>query len=190
MINIAIVGATGMVGRTFLKVLEEKNLPLNDIYLYASAKSAGSVVHFYGRDIEVLELKEENIISKDIDFALFSAGGSTSGEFAPIFQREGICVIDNSSHWRMAHDIPLVVPQVNKKASFAHNNIIANPNCSTIQSVLPLAALRDRFGIERVQYTTYQAVSGSGVKGVLDLELTQKGEAPQNYPHPDRKSVV
>lgn len=183
MINIAIVGATGMVGRTFLKVLEEKQLPLGDIYLYSSAKSAGSIIHFYNRDIKVLELTEENVKGKSIDYALFSAGGNTSLEFAPVFQREGACVIDNSSAWRMNESVPLVVPQVNKAAAFKHNNIIANPNCSTIQSVLPLAALKDKYGIKSVIYTTYQAVSGSGVKGVKDLEITQRGEEPRNYPH-------
>ena len=183
MINIAVVGATGMVGRTFLKVLEEKQLPLGDIYLYASAKSAGQKLHFYGEDREVLELKEENIVGKNIDYALFSAGGTTSLNFAPIFQREGICVIDNSSAWRMDENVPLVVPQINKRAAFAHHNLIANPNCSTIQSVLPLAAIKD-YGIKSVIYATYQAVSGSGVKGVRDLEITAKGEKPENYPHP------
>ena len=183
MINIAVVGATGMVGSTFLKVLEEKKLPLGQVYFYASAKSAGTKLPFCGQEIEVLELKEENIIGKDIDYALFSAGGSTSLKFAPIFQNQGICVIDNSSAWRMNEEVPLVVPQVNKAAAFRHHNLIANPNCSTIQSVLPLAALK-AYGLQSVRYTTYQAVSGSGVAGVRDLELTVKGEAPQNYPHP------
>lgn len=184
MINIAVVGATGMVGSTFLKVLEEKKLDLGNVYFYASAKSAGSKLPFYGREIEVLELKEENIVGKDIDYALFSAGGSTSLKFAPVFQAAGICVIDNSSAWRMEQAVPLVVPQVNQAAAFRHHNLIANPNCSTIQSVLPLAAVQPQYGLKSVRYTTYQAVSGSGVAGVRDLELTAKGETPQNYPHP------
>lgn len=184
MLNVAVVGATGMVGNTFLTVLGEKHLPINNLYMFASEKSAGKIVSCGGREHEVILLCEENIKDKQIDYALFSAGGAVSREFAPIFAGHGICVIDNSSAWRMDKDVPLIVPQVNKSAAFSHKNIIANPNCSTIQSVLPLGALKDKYGIKSVRYTTYQAVSGSGLAGVTDLALTMKGEAPKNYPHP------
>ncbi len=181
--NIAIVGATGMVGRTFLQVLEERNLPIDNLYLMASAKSAGSKVKVLGREITVEELTEKSF-DKKIDIALFSAGGELSKKFAPIAASKGVVVIDNSSAWRMDKDIPLVVPEVNPQDAFKNKGIIANPNCSTIQSVVPLKILDDMYKIKRVVYSTYQAVSGSGVKGVADLEKGIKGEAPTNYPHP------
>lgn len=183
MVNIAIVGATGMVGRMFLTILEEKKIDIGEIYLYSGPKSAGSIIRFNGKDREVLELKEENIDIGDIDYALFSAGGNVSLEYAPVFQKKGICVIDNSSAWRMDESVPLVVPQINGSAAFRHHNIVANPNCSTIQCVMPLAALKERYGLKRVGYTTYQAVSGSGVRGIRDLGITQKGEKPRLYPY-------
>lgn len=182
--NVAIVGATGMVGRTFLKVLEERNFPFNNLYLMASAKSAGEVVNFKGKDYIVEELTEKSF-DKDIDIALFSAGGSTSLTYAPIAASHGVIVIDNSSAWRMDDSVPLVVPEVNPYDIKWNKGIIANPNCSTIQAVVALKPLHDKFKIKRIIYSTYQAVSGSGVKGVKDLEEGLKGnDLMSAYPHP------
>ena len=180
--NVAIVGATGLVGQTFLKVLKERNFPVEKLYLYASAKSAGKTVNFVGKDYTVIELKDENI-KDDIDVALFSAGGSMSKEYAPKFKAKGVIVIDNSSAWRMEKDIPLVVPEANPEALDGHNGIIANPNCSTIQVMPVLKVLADKYGLKRVVYSTYQAVAGSGQKGIDDLEANLKGEPSKNYPH-------
>jgi aspartate-semialdehyde dehydrogenase len=180
--NVAIVGATGLVGRTFLKVLKERNFPVEKLYLYASARSAGKTVNFVGKDYTVIELKDENI-KDDIDVALFSAGGSMSKEYAPKFKAKGAIVIDNSSAWRMEKDIPLVVPEANPEALDGHNGIIANPNCSTIQVMPVLKVLADKYGLKRVVYSTYQAVAGSGQKGIDDLEANLKGEPSKNYPH-------
>ena len=182
-INLAIVGATGMVGRTFLKVLEERNFPIENLYLFSSARSAGSVVKFAGKDCVIEELTE-NSFDRDIQIALFSAGGSISEKFAPIAASKGVLVIDNSSRWRMDPNVPLVVPEVNPDAIKEHKGIIANPNCSTIQAVVPLKPLHEKYKIKRVIYSTYQAVSGSGLKGVKDLEDGIKGEPNNFYPHP------
>ena len=180
--NVAIVGATGLVGQTFLKVLKERNFPVEKLYLYASARSAGKIVNFDGKDYTVIELKEENI-KDDIDVALFSAGGDMSKEYAPKFKAKGAIVVDNSSAWRMEKDIPLVVPEANPEALDGHNGIIANPNCSTIQVMPVLKVLADKYGLKRVVYSTYQAVAGSGQKGIDDLEANLKGEPSKNYPH-------
>lgn len=181
--NVAVVGATGMVGNMFLKVLEERKLPVDTYYLYASARSAGKTVDFMGKPHTVIELKKENVVDKKIDFALFSAGGGTSRDFAPVFAEHGAVVVDNSSQWRMYPDVPLVVPEVNGEAALKHRGIIANPNCSTIQAMLPLKALDDAFSIKRVVYSTYQAVSGAGVAGYNDLKNEAKGEDLKKFPH-------
>ena len=182
--NVAVVGATGMVGRKFLEVLTEKQLPVENYYLFASAKSAGKKIDFMGKPHEVIELKEENIIGKNIDIALFSAGGDTSKEYAPIFAKHGILVVDNSSAWRRDPEVPLVVPEVNAEDISWHKNIIANPNCSTIQAMVVLKPLQEAFGLKRVIYSTYQAVSGAGVKGFEDLKNGINGEAPKKFPYP------
>ncbi|MBC6695841.1 aspartate-semialdehyde dehydrogenase [Terrisporobacter mayombei] len=182
-VNIALVGATGMVGRTFIKVLEERQFPINNIYLFSSAKSAGTTVKFAGKEIVVEELNE-NSFDRDIQIALFSAGGSVSEKYAPIAASKGVIVVDNSSQWRMDPNVPLVVPEVNPEAVKNHKGIIANPNCSTIQAMVPLKPLYDRYGLKRVVYSTYQAVSGSGVKGVQDLEDGVLGKPNKFYPHP------
>lgn len=182
-VNIALVGATGMVGRTFIKVLEERQFPINTIYLFSSAKSAGTTVKFAGKEIVVEELNE-NSFDRDIQIALFSAGGSVSKKYAPIAASKGVIVVDNSSQWRMDPNVPLVVPEVNPEAVKNHKGIIANPNCSTIQAMVPLKPLYDRYGLKRVVYSTYQAVSGSGVKGVQDLEDGVLGKPNKFYPHP------
>ncbi len=180
--NIAVVGATGMVGRTFLKVLEEFKLPVENYYLMASKRSAGKTVNFMGKDYVVEELNEHSF-DKDIDIALFSAGGSTSEKFAPIAAEHGVVVIDNSSAWRMDPKVPLVVPEVNPDDIKWNNGIIANPNCSTIQAMVALKPLHDKYKIKRVVYSTYQAVSGAGLAGWQDLENGLKGEAPKKFPH-------
>lgn len=183
MYNIAIVGASGLVGGTFLKVLEERDLPIKNLYLFASARSAGKEVIFKGKTLVIEELTE-NSFDRDIDIALFSAGGDISKKFAPVASEKGVIVVDNSSAWRMDENVPLVVPEVNPEDIFKNNGIIANPNCSTIQSVVPLKVIDELYGIKRVVYSTYQAVSGSGIKGIEDLQRGLKGEEPKTYPHP------
>lgn len=182
--NVAVVGATGMVGSKFLEVLTERQLPVENYYLFASSKSAGKVIDFMGKPHTVIELKEENVLDKKIDIALFSAGGETSKQFAPVFAKHGALVIDNSSQWRRDENVPLVVPECNAQDILWHKNIIANPNCSTIQAVVALKPLHEAFKIKRVVYSTYQAVSGAGVKGFNDLKGGICGEAPQKFPFP------
>ncbi len=182
--NVAVVGATGMVGNKFLEVLTERKLPVDNYYLFASAKSAGKVIDFMGKPHTVIELNEENINKYDVDIALFSAGGDTSAKFAPVFAKKGTLVIDNSSAWRRDENVPLVVPESNGDAILNHKNIIANPNCSTIQAMVVLKPLHKAFGLKRVIYSTYQAVSGAGVKGFEDLKNGINGEAPKKFPYP------
>lgn len=181
-INLAIVGATGLVGQTFLKVLEERKFPINNLYLFASKKSAGKEVNFLGKNYLVEELNEDSF-KKNIDIALFSAGGDISKKFSPIAKENNVIVVDNSSAFRMDDDVPLVVPEVNPEDVKKHNGIIANPNCSTIQAVLPLKALDEHFKIKRIVYSTYQAVSGSGLNGIKDLEDGLNGLKNSFYPH-------
>lgn len=183
--NIAVVGATGVVGSTFLKVLEERDFPFENIYMMASKKSAGKTLTFKGKEYTVEELTEHSF-DKPIDIALFSAGGSTSEKFAPIAAAHGVTVVDNSSQWRMDKEVPLVVPEVNPQDIAWNKGIIANPNCSTIQAMVALKPLQDKYGIKRVVYSTYQAVSGSGVKGINDLKngLAGDDEHLQAYAHP------
>lgn len=182
-INLAVVGATGMVGRTFLKVLEEKNLPIENFYVFASARSAGNKITFKGKEYVVEELTETSF-DRGIDIALFSAGGSTSEKFAPIAASKGCIVIDNSSAWRMNEEVPLVVPEVNPEDIEWNKGIIANPNCSTIQAMVALKPLDMKYKIKRIVYSTYQAVSGAGMAGWTDLEEGLKGNAPKKFPYP------
>ncbi|WP_069649997.1 aspartate-semialdehyde dehydrogenase [Caloranaerobacter ferrireducens] len=181
--NIAIVGATGMVGRTFIKILEERNFPVKDLYLFASSKSKGTKLKFRVKEYTVQELTEDSF-NADIDIALFSAGSEVSKKFAPIAKEKGVIVVDNSSAWRMHKEVPLIVPEVNPQDINWHQGIIANPNCSTIQCVVPLKPLHDAFKIKRIIYSTYQAVSGSGLGGIKDLDMGLKGSEPKKYPHP------
>lgn len=167
--NVAVMGATGLVGGTILKLLEERNFPIENLYLFSSKKSAGVEIEFAGKEYVVEELTDD-ALDKDIDIALFAAGGATSKKFAPLAAAKGIKVVDNSSAFRMEDDVPLVVPEINPDKVLEGNGIIANPNCSTIQSVLPLKPLEDAFGIKRVVYSSYQSVSGSGMGGLKDLE--------------------
>lgn len=184
--NVAVVGATGMVGGKFLEVLTERQLPVDNYYLFASAKSAGKKIDFMGNEHTVIELTKENVtaLKGKVDFALFSAGANVSKEFAPIFAEMGAIVVDNSSQWRMHDDVPLVVPEVNPEDVKWNHGIIANPNCSTIQAVVALKPLYDKFGIKRIVYSTYQAVSGAGVAGYNDLKDGINGVAPKKFPRP------
>ena len=183
-INVAVVGATGLVGKTMLQVLAEKNIKIKQLYCYASAGSAGKQIEFKGKKLKVIELNEQNIKNKKIDYVLFSAGSEVSRRYAKVFTQQGAIVIDNSSAWRMEENVPLVVPEVNPEEAHKHKGIISNPNCSTIQCVLPLKVVQDMYGIEQVVFTTFQAVSGSGIKGIRDLESTKIGQPPAFYPHP------
>lgn len=181
--KLAIVGATGLVGRTVLKVLEEENLPISEYKFFASKKSAGQILNFMGRDYIVNELTE-NSFDEHFDFAIFSAGGDTSKKFSPIASSKGCIVIDNSSAFRMDDNVPLIVPEVNLEKIKENNGIIANPNCSTIQAVVALKPLDDKFKIKRVVYSTYQAVSGAGQKGLDDLNNGLLGKEPEKFPYP------
>lgn len=167
--KLAVVGATGVVGRAALNVLEEKNLPISKYALFASKKSAGSKINFLGKDYVVKELNE-NSFDEGFDFAIFSAGATTAKKYAPIAASHGCIVVDNSSTFRMDKDVPLVVPEVNPEEIKKNKGIIANPNCSTIQAVVPLKPLDDKYKIKRIVYSTYQAVSGAGRDGIYDLE--------------------
>lgn len=180
MINVAIVGATGVVGEMFLKVLEEKKLNIDKYTLFASKRSAGKKVKFMQKDYIVKELTQDSFKEEKFDYALFSAGASTSEKYAKIAAQNGCIVIDNSSYFRMDKTVPLIVPQVNMEDAYDNFNIIANPNCSTIQAVLPLKVLDDKYKLKRVIYSTYQAVSGAGKKGIDDL-LYNKTE---KFPYP------
>ncbi len=190
--KIAVVGATGMVGRMFLRVLEERKLPASEYFLFASARSAGTTVEFMGKKHTIRELTEDAFTGLGVDIALFSAGGGTSKTFAPIVAASGAVVIDNSSTWRMDPEVPLVVPEVNAAdiPQYKNKGIIANPNCSTIQAMVALKPLSDGYGLKRVIYSTYQAVSGAGMGGYSDLENGLKGEAPKKFAHPIAGNVL
>ncbi|MDO4773051.1 MAG: aspartate-semialdehyde dehydrogenase [Bacillota bacterium] len=181
--KIAVCGASGMVGNMMLKVLEERNFPIETLKVLSSKKSAGKEILFQGKPYLLEELNEHSFDEK-IDIALFSAGGSVSEKFAPIAAEHGCVVVDNSSQFRMEETVPLVVPEVNPEDIKKHKGIIANPNCSTIQSVLPLKPLYDKYGIKRVIYTTYQAVSGAGMAGYNDLKNGVNGEEPKKFDYP------
>ncbi len=190
-LNIAVVGATGMVGTKCLQVLTERNLPVDNYYLFASSRSAGKKVNFLGQEHTIIELNKENIISRKIDYALFSAGGSTSKKFAPIFAESGCVVIDNSSQWRTDPNVPLIVPEVNASQSLNHNGIIANPNCSTIQAVVALKPLHDKYRIRRIVFSTYQAVSGAGLSGYNDLKYgLDEGYQLTKFKYPIAGNVI
>ncbi len=188
MYHVAVIGATGAVGQKMLQVLAELDFPVRQISAYASARSAGKTVQFKGQDVTIQALSEQ-ITEDGIDVALFAAGGAISEQYAPLLAASGTLVVDNSSAFRMQTDIPLVVPEVNPQAIGPNDRLIANPNCSTIQSVVALAPLQ-QFGLKRVNYTTYQAVSGSGQKGIEDLARGSRGEEPVNYPHPIHDNIL
>ena len=181
--KVAIVGATGLVGNVMLKVLEERNFPVDELLLVASERSVGKKIKFKGVDVEVISIP--TAIDKRPDIALFSAGGGTSLEWAPKFAEVGTTVIDNSSAWRMDLSKKLVVPEINAKELSKEDKIIANPNCSTIQMVMALAPLHNKYKIKRIVVSTYQSVSGTGVKAVEQMEneiMGKKGEMAYHYP--------
>lgn len=184
MLKIAIVGATGLVGQTFLEVLEEKQIHAN-YTLFASAKSEGKIIKFMNKEYEVQELTKD-IPFDSYDYALFSAGSKIAKEYAPLFAKHGAIVIDNSSAFRMDKSVPLVVPEINFEDALDNLGIIANPNCSTIQAVLPLKAIDQKYKLKRVIYSTYQAVSGAGKLGIDDL-LQDKVE---KFPYHIKSNVI
>jgi aspartate-semialdehyde dehydrogenase len=171
--KVAVVGATGMVGRTMIKVLEERNFPVSELIPAASVRSIGKELTFNGKQVKVVSVQDA-VDSKPV-FAIFSAGASTSKEWAPAFASNGTVVIDNSSAWRMEKNVPLVVPEINSHAINKGDRIIANPNCSTIQMVMALAPLHRKYGIKRLVIATYQSVTGTGVKAVKQMENERAG---------------
>ena len=187
--KVAVVGATGLVGGVMLRVLEERNFPVDVLLPVASERSAGRTVRFRGRDVEVVGM--EAAIAARPDVALFSAGGSTSLEWAPRFAEMGCTVIDNSSAWRMDATKKLVVPEVNGDVLTAADRIIANPNCSTIQLVMALAPLHKAYGVQRVVVSTYQAVTGTGMKAVQQMQNEREGiTGDMAYPFPIDRNVI
>jgi aspartate-semialdehyde dehydrogenase len=182
--TVAVAGATGLVGRTMMTVLEEQDFPIEKFIPLASSRSAGMEVQFRGKPVKVQTLTVDSFAG--VDFALFSAGAATSKEFSPKAASHGTVVIDNSSAFRMDPDVPLVVPEVNPDDAFKHHGIIANPNCSTIQMVVVLKPLHDAFRIKRVVVSTYQSVTGAGKKGVnqLDDEVAKVPVREKKFPHP------
>jgi aspartate-semialdehyde dehydrogenase len=171
--KIAVVGATGMVGRTMIKVLEERNFPVSQLLPAASEKSVGKEVIFKGKPVKVISVMEA--VESKPEFAIFSAGASASGEWAPVFAKNGTVVIDNSSFWRMYKNVPLIVPEINSHVIKKGDRIIANPNCSTIQMVMALAPLHTKYKIKRLVVATYQSVTGTGVKAVAQMENERSG---------------
>ena len=179
----AVVGATGMVGRTMMKVLEERNFPVTQLIPAASEKSVGKEIMFRDKPVKVVSVMEA-VEAKPV-FAIFSAGASTSKEWAPVFAKNGTIVIDNSSFWRMDKNVPLIVPEINSHVLKKGDRIIANPNCSTIQMVMALAPLHRRYKIKRLVVATYQSVTGTGVKAVQQMENERKGiKGEMAYAHP------
>ncbi|MAN28614.1 MULTISPECIES: aspartate-semialdehyde dehydrogenase [Mesonia] len=187
--KVAVVGATGMVGQVMLKVLAERNFPITELIPVASEKSVGKKIEFNGVKYEVVNL--DTAVKRKPEIALFSAGGNTSLEWAPKFAEAGTTVIDNSSAWRMDPSKKLVVPEINADSLTEEDKIIANPNCSTIQLVMALKPLHDKFGIKRVVVSTYQSITGTGVKAVQQLENEYKGEKGEMaYPYPIHKNAI
>jgi len=179
----AVVGATGMVGRTMMNVLEERNFPVTELIPAASEKSVGKEIIFKGKPVKVVSVQDA-VDAKPV-FAIFSAGASTSKEWAPKFAANGTIVIDNSSFWRMDKNVPLIVPEINAHVLKKGDRIIANPNCSTIQMVMALAPLHRKYKIKRLVVATYQSVTGTGVKAVAQMENERKGvKGEMAYAHP------
>ena len=181
--KLAVVGATGMVGEVMLRVLSERNFPLTELIPVASERSVGKKIYYQGNSLEVLGLS--TAVYKAPDVALFSAGGDTSLEWAPKFAEAGTVVIDNSSAWRMDPNKKLIIPEINSQILTKKDRIIANPNCSTIQMLMALAPLKNTYGINRIVVSTYQSITGTGIKAVEQLEnesLNVKGEMAYPYP--------
>ncbi len=186
--KIAVVGVTGMVGQVMLRILEERNLNVTSLIPVASEKSVGTEITFKGKKMKVVSMKQAMDMKPDI--ALFSAGGSVSLEFAPQFAAAGITVIDNSSAFRMDADKKLIVPEINANSLTKEDKIIANPNCSTIQLVATLAPLHKKYGVKRLVVSTYQSITGTGVKAVEQLENEYAGKkGPMAYPYQIHKNL-
>ena len=188
--KIAVVGATGLVGSKMLQVLDEQHVEIDELIVAASERSVGKEIVFRGKTHQVISV--EDAIYACPDIAIFSAGAAASKQYAPQFAEKGTYVIDNSSAWRMDDNVPLVVPEINADTITRDTHIIANPNCSTIQMVMALAPLHKTFDIKRLVIATYQSVSGSGLKGINQLNKEEKGEAPEKcaYPHQIYRNVL
>lgn len=192
--RIGVVGATGVVGQEIIKILESRQFPIESLRLFASERSRGQHVSFSGQTIDVEVLSSETLV--DLDIALFSAGSSISKEFCPMAADRGIICIDNTSYFRMADDVPLIVPEVNVHALSGHQNIIANPNCSTAQMMVVLKPILDAVGLERVVVSTYQSVSGAGSAAIKELEdqsranLSGHQTKPSVFSHPIAFNVI
>lgn len=187
--KVAVVGATGMVGKIMLQILEERNFPVTELIPVASERSVGNTIDFKGEKIAIVSI--EDAVDAKCDIALFSAGGSISLEYAPKFAAQGTTVIDNSSAWRMDENIKLVVPEINASQLTAEDKIIANPNCSTIQLVMALKPLHDKYKIKRVIVSTYQSVTGTGKEAVEQLEGEIRNEKPNMvYPYQIFKNAL
>jgi aspartate-semialdehyde dehydrogenase len=187
--KLAVVGATGMVGEVMLRVLSERNFPVTELIPVASERSVGKKVNYKGKDYKVVKIS--TAISMSPDIALFSAGGETSLNWAPKFAKAGAIVIDNSSAWRMDPDKKLIIPEVNAKTLTKEDRIIANPNCSTIQMLMALAPLKKTYGINRVIVSTYQSITGTGVKAVKQLENEYNDvKGDMAYPYPIHRNAL
>ncbi len=187
--KVAVVGATGLVGNKMLEVLAERDFPVTELYVVASERSVGKKLSFKGEEYTVIGL--EKAVSLKPDVAIFSAGGSVSTEWAPKFAANGTTVVDNSSAWRMDKTKKLIVPEINADELTAEDKIIANPNCSTIQMVLPIAALHKEYKIKRMVISTYQSVTGTGVNAVEQMENERKGvKGEMAYPYPIDKNCL
>ena len=187
--KLAIVGATGMVGEVMLQVLSERNFPITELIPVASARSVGKKIDFKERSFKVVGLS--NAVSMSPDIALFSAGRETSMEWAPKFAEQGTVVIDNSSAWRMDPSKKLIIPEINANILTKEDKIIANPNCSTIQMLMALAPLKNNYGIKRIVVSTYQSITGTGVKAVQQLENEYNNvEGPMAYPYPIHRNAL
>ena len=188
--KLAVVGATGLVGRKMMKVLEERGIKIDTFFPVASERSVGKTIEFAGKEYSIISLPD--VLMEKPDIAIFSAGGSTSKQWAPEFAKIGCFVIDNSSAWRMDDNCPLVIPEINASAIKNNSYIIANPNCSTIGLLMALAPLHNKYNIKRVVVSTYQSVTGSGAKGIKQLHDEQQGETPAEkaYPHQIHMNVI
>lgn len=187
--KIAVVGATGLVGSVMLKVLQERGLSHHDIIVSASERSVGRIIPFANRELKMVSV--DAAIAERPDYAVFSAGAEASRQYAPRFAEVGTTVIDNSSAWRKDPSIPLVVPEINMDVVTDNDRIIANPNCSTVQMVLALSALHRNYGIRRIIVSTYQSVTGTGIKAIRQLEAEEAGQAPEQraYPYPIHRNL-
>jgi len=187
--KVAVVGVTGMVGNVMLQCLKEQKFPISELIPVASERSKGKLIEFEGKTYEVVTIPEA--IDMYPDVAIFSAGGGTSLEWAPKFAEVGTTVIDNSSAWRMDPDKKLIVPEINANELTAADKIIANPNCSTIQMVMALAPLHKKYGVDRLVISTYQSITGTGVKAVQQWQGERDGiDTPKVYPHPIDKNCL